>query len=238
MAKNAIGTRTVIQGRRPIDVRIGCLGRIERIRCSRIIFAALFLAVLGAASARCEEPAALVEEVSPDVPGLSAFDYLSVNRQLDLGASGQVTLGYLAGCTQETIRGGHVTVGAAGSAVVGGQLSRRTVRCPPAVRPAAADSSQSGAMVFRAPPSAQTIGAIYPLITLPTPGRVVITATDGAEAPLIIEADGRVVDLVALGHALRPKRTYRIEYAGRSATVRVAPDASGSVPLLTRLIRF
>jgi hypothetical protein len=117
-------------------------------------------------------------------------------------------------------------------------LSRRTVRCPPAVRPAAADSSQSGAMVFRAPPGAQTIGAIYPLITLPAPGRVVITATDGAEAPLIIEADGRVVDLVALGHALRPKRTYRIEYAGRSATVRVAPDASGSVPLLTRLIRF
>jgi hypothetical protein len=238
MAKNAIGTRTVIQGRRPIDVRIGCLGRIERIRCSRIIFAALFLAVLGAASARCEEPAALVEEVSPDVPGLSAFDYLSVNRQLDLGASGQVTLGYLAGCTQETIRGGHVTVGAAGSAVVGGQLSRRTVRCPPAVRPAAADSSQSGAMVFRAPPSAQTIGAIYPLITLPTPGRVVITATDGAEAPLIIDADGRTVDLAALGHALRPKRTYKIEYAGRSAIVRVAPDASGSVPLLTRLIRF
>jgi hypothetical protein len=220
MAKNAIGTRTVIQGRRPIDVRIGCLGRIERIRCSRIIFAALFLAVLGAASARCEEPAALVEEVSPDVPGLSAFDYLSVNRQLDLGASG------------------HVTVGAAGSAVVGGQLSRRTVRCPPAVRPAAADSSQSGAMVFRAPPSAQTIGAIYPLITLPTPGRVVITATDGAEAPLIIDADGRTVDLAALGHALRPKRTYKIEYAGRSAIVRVAPDASGSVPLLTRLIRF
>jgi hypothetical protein len=238
MAKNAIGTRTVIQGRRPIDVRIGCLGRIERIRCSRIIFAALFLAVLGAASARCEEPAALVEEVSPDVPGLSAFDYLSVNRQLDLGASGQVTLGYLAACTQETIRGGHVTVGAAGSAVVGGQLSRRTVRCPPAVRPAAADSSQSGAMVFRAPPGAQIIGAIYPLITLPAPGRVVITATDGAEAPLIIEADGRIVDLAGLGHALRPKRTYRIEYAGRSAIVRVAPDASGSVPLLTRLIRF
>jgi hypothetical protein len=93
-------------------------------------------------------------------------------------------------------------------------------------------------MVFRAPPSAQTIGAIYPLITLPTPGRVVITATDGAEAPLIIDADGRTVDLAALGHALRPKRTYKIEYAGRSAIVRVAPDASGSVPLLTRLIRF
>jgi hypothetical protein len=208
------------------------------IGCCRIVTTTLFVAILGTGAARSEEPAALVEEVSPDVPGLSAFDYLSVNRQLDLGASGQVTLGYLAACTQETIRGGHVTVGAAGSAVVGGQLSRRTVRCPPAVRPAAADSSQSGAMVFRAPPSAQTIGAIYPLITLPTPGRVVITATDGAEAPLIIDADGRTVDLAALGHALQPKRTYKIEYAGRSAIVRVAPDASGSVPLLTRLIRF
>ena len=62
-------------------------------------------------------------------------------------------------------------------------------------------------MVLRAPPGAQTIGAIYPLITLPVPGRVVITVTDGAEAPLIIEADGRIVDLVALGHALRPPRT-------------------------------
>ena len=61
---------------------------------------------------------------------------------------------------------------------------------------------------------------------------------DGAEAPLTIDADGRTVDLAALGHALRPKRTYKIEHAGRSAIVRVAPDASGSVPLLTRLIRF
>jgi hypothetical protein len=238
MAKNAIGTRTVIQGRRPIDVRIGCLGRIERIRCCRIIFATLFLAVLGAGSARCEEPAALVEEISPDVPGLSAFDYLTADSHFDLGASGQITLGYLAACTQETIRGGHVTVGAAGSTVVGGQLSRRKVRCPAAVRPAAADSSQSGAMVFRAPLGAPTIGAIYPLITLTAPGRVVITATDGAEAPLIIDADGRVVDLAAQGHALRPNRTYRIEYAGRSAIVRVAPDAIADAPLLTRLIRF
>ena len=112
---------------------------------------------------------ALVEEISPDVPGLSAFDYLTADSNFDLGASGQITLGYLAACTQETIRGGHVTVGAAGSTVVGGQLSRRKVRCPAAVRPAAADSSQSGAMVFRAPLGAPTIGAIYPLITLTHP---------------------------------------------------------------------
>ena len=206
------------------------------IRYFRIVSAILFFAVFGSALARSAEPVALVEEVSSDVPSLSAFDYLSTGNQFDLGANGKLTLAYLGACIEEAIYGGQVIIGAEHSTVVGGLLLRKKVVCPLTVQPGAEDSSQSGSMVFRAQPRA--IGSIYPLIVLPAPGQVVITATDGKEAPMIIHPQGLVIDLALEGRALQPNRTYNIEYAGRSVTVQAAPLSGADTPLLARLIRF
>jgi len=206
------------------------------IRHIRIVSATLFIGFCASGVARSEEPVALVEEVSSDVASPSAFDYLSTGNQFDLGANGKLTLAYLGACIEEAIYGGHVIIGAEHSTVVSGLLLRKKVVCPLTVQPSAEDSSQSGSMVFRAQPRA--IGGIYPLIVLPAPGQVVITATDGKEAPMIIHPQGLVVDLALEGRALQPDRTYNIEYAGRSVTVQAAPLTGANTPLLARLIRF
>src|ERR1700678_2089596 len=72
----------------------------------RMFLIAIFFASLNIGLARCEEPVALVEEVSPNIHGVSAYDYVSVGSQIDLGTEGRITLGYLAACAEETIQGG------------------------------------------------------------------------------------------------------------------------------------
>lgn len=124
------------------------------------------------------------------------------------------------------------------STVLGGRLFRKKVTCPLAAQPAAEDSSQSGSMVFRGEGELQTIGTIYPLIVLPAPGQVAIRTPDGKEPPLIINTRGLVIDLAAQGRAFRPDRQYKIEYAGRSITVHVAPDATAEARPMARLILF
>ena len=126
-----------------------------------------------------------MEEVSPNVTGVLPFTYLMIGTQINLGSDGQVALAYLAACTEEVIKGGHVSVGVEGSLVDGGHLKRQKVTCPPIVQPAPAESSQSSTMVFRAP--VQMVGSKYLFITLPAAGRVTITAEDGAEEPLVLD---------------------------------------------------
>jgi hypothetical protein len=203
----------------------------------RIWAAAAFLAGLCSTPAWCDEPAALVEEISPDVQGVSPYDYVSVGSEIDLGTKGRITLGYLAGCVEEMVEGGRLTVGNKGSIVTGGHLSRQAVPCPTPVRPTAAESGQSGAMVFRAPPVV-SISATYPIITVPAPGRVIIKPITGHEDPISLEADGHVIDLASKGLRLRLNGAYRIEYAGRQVVVRVTTKATDSAPLFARLIRF
>ena len=203
----------------------------------RIVLAVIFLAGLCINAAWCEELAALVEEISSDVQGVLPYDYVSAGREIDLGTKGRITLGYLTACVEETVQGGRLTVGNKGSVVAGGHLSRQAVPCPAPIRPSAAESSQSGAMVFRAPPVV-SINVTYPIITVPTPGRVVIKSITGHEEPIYLESDGHVVDLANKGPPLRLNTTYLIEYAGRQLVVRVTAKATESAPVFARLIRF
>jgi hypothetical protein len=198
---------------------------------------AIFFASLNIGLARCEEPVALVEEVSPNIHGVSAYDYVSAGSQIDLGTEGRITLGYLAACAEETIQGGRLTVGNSGSTVAGGHLARQLVPCPVAIRPTPTESSQSGAMVFRAPPVVP-IHTIYPIITLPTPGRVVIKSVSGNAEQIELKTENRVIDLADKGTPLRSSTTYRIEYAGRQIVVRVIATGTALGPIFERLIRF
>jgi hypothetical protein len=205
--------------------------------CIRMFLVAIFFASLNIGWARSEEPAALIEEVSPDIHSVSIYDYVSVGSQIDLGTDGRITLGYLAACAEETIQGGRLTVGNKGSAVAGGHLDRQLVPCPVPIRPTPTESSQSGAMVFRAPPVVP-LRTIYPIITLPAPGRVVIKTVSGNAEQIDLETEGRVIDLAGKGPPLRLSTTYRIEYAGRQIVVRVMATATALGPVFARLIRF
>ena len=203
----------------------------------RTILAGILLVSLDARMAQCGEPVALVEEISPGVKGILAFDYVFDGDKIELGAEGRITLGYLAACAEENIQGGRVTVGGRGSIVAGGTLSRRPVPCPIPVRPTAVESSQSGAMVFRAPPVVP-IGGTYPLIIVPAPGRVIIKPVSGHDEAIFFDVDGHFIDLASRKHALRINTAYRIEYADRQIIVRVSSNASDSASVFAQLIRF
>ena len=81
-------------------------------KTARVLAAGLLASVAAsAASAQSAVPAALVEDVSAGVTGVEAFDYVSAGKQIQLGGSGKLVLGYLNSCQEETIVGGTVTVG-------------------------------------------------------------------------------------------------------------------------------
>ena len=112
------------------------------------------LAGLAAGPARAQEPAALVEDVTSKSAGVEFMDYVVPGRVLKLAAADQLVLGYLRSCWRETITGGTVTIGLEQSEVAGGTVRRQKVQCDGGrMRLTQAQAQQSGAMVFRAPPT-------------------------------------------------------------------------------------
>src|SRR6201997_1678556 len=84
-------------------------------------------ALISAASA--QSPAAVVEEVQGNVPGVQFMDYVDPGQVIRLGAHDRIVLGYLKSCWRETISGGTVTVGPEQSEVAGGEVARAKVAC-------------------------------------------------------------------------------------------------------------
>jgi hypothetical protein len=216
--------------------------------------AAVVLASLAAhgAWAQSAAPAALVEDVSAGVMGVEAFDYAPVGKQIQLGSTGKLVLGYLASCIEESIVGGAVTVGSDQSTVAGGAVQRKTVPC--AGKPmqlTAEQSGKSGGLVFRKPPSTNTatapapamdrprlISSAGPVISLPKPGRLTIARVDEKAAPVALDLPARPVDLAKRGVRLTPGGTYRASYGADAVLFEIDPKSTGEASPLARLIRF
>jgi len=218
--------------------------------------AAVALASLAAhgAWAQSAAPAALVEDVSTGVTGVEAFDYVSAGRQIQLGGSGKLVLGYLNSCQEETIVGGIVTVGADQSAVAGGSVGRKTVAC--AGKPmqlTAEQSGTSGGLVFRKPPPKnaaatapvtpaadrpRVISSVGPVISVPAAGRVTIARVDGKAAAIVLDLSAKPVDLGKRGVHLTPGGTYRASYGSSSVVFEISAQSTGDTSPLARLIRF
>jgi hypothetical protein len=195
-------------------------------------------------------PTALVEDVSAGVKGVEAFDYVSAGKQIQLGSAGTLVLGYLESCSEETITGGIVTVGADQSTVAGGSVQRKTVAC--AGKPmqlTAQQSGTSGGLVFRKPPSAKTatapasdqpriIPAAGPVVSVPKPGRVTITRVDSKGPPIILDLPAKPVDLGKRGVRLMLGGTYQANYGSSSVVFQIDAQSTSDASALARLIRF
>jgi hypothetical protein len=206
-------------------------------------------------AASAQSPAAVVEELTDNVPGVAFMDYVDPGQVIRLGAHDRIVLGYLKSCWRETITGGTVTVGAEQSEVAGGEVARAKVACEGGKMMLSAElAGKSGAMVFRQAPKPQPVALLHPEFTLyglspvfevRPPGKLVIERLDqrGERHELAIaEQDlmrGAFFDCAKAGLALAPGGIYRAKFADRELVFKIDPDAKpGDAPLLGRLARL
>lgn len=220
----------------------------------------LFVALIGSAllivpaAAQVSAPAAIVEEVKGDVPGVEFMDYVLPGKVIKLGAKGEIVLNYLNSCVRETIKGGVVVVGTEQSKVSLADIQSAKVDCV-GPKPLLSDSeaSQSAATAFRSiavtkgNPAAQVIAvySVAPLFDVAGKGRLVIERKDvaGERQDIAVErkalAKGRFIDLGKAGKPLAPGGLYAASFGGRHIVFKVDATArSGEGPVIGRLLRF
>ena len=208
---------------------------------SRLSMGVMAVAVgLNAASAG--EPVAIVENISAGPGGPAFMDYLEEGRVIDLGPGGTITLGYLASCWLETIRGGRIVVGREQSTVENGEVRRERVDCDGgAIELSVDEADKSGVMVFRRPPKRRlTLYGASPVVLLSgTGGSVTIERLDKAGAQLTLIVEGRFVDLAESGTTLVPGGIYRATVGDVALEFQIDPLAMpGPSPVVGRLLRF
>jgi hypothetical protein len=206
-------------------------------------------------TASAQSPAAVVEELAGNVPGVAFMDYVDPGQVIRLGAHDRIVLGYLKSCWRETITGGTVTVGPDQSEVAGGEVVRVKVACDGGKMMLSAElAGKSGAMVFRQAPKPQPVALLHPEFTLyglspvfelRPPGKLVLERLDqrGERHELAVTGQelmrGAFFDCAKAGIALAPGGIYRAKFADREIVFKIDPDAKpGDVPLLGRLARL
>jgi hypothetical protein len=206
-------------------------------------------------TASAQSPAAVVEELAGNVPGVAFMDYVDPGQVIRLGAHDRIVLGYLKSCWRETITGGTVTVGADQSEVAGGEVARAKVACDGGKMMLSAElAGKSGAMVFRQAPKPQPVALLHPEFTLyglspvfelRPPGKLVLERLDqrGERHELDVTGQelmrGAFFDCAKAGVALAPGGIYRAKFADREIVFKIDPDAKpGDVALLGRLARL
>jgi hypothetical protein len=200
-------------------------------------------------------PAAVVEDLAGNVPGVQFMDYVEPGQVIRLGAHDRIVLGYLESCWRETISGGTVTVGNEQSEVTGGEVARVKVACEGGKMMLSAElAGKSGAMVFRQAPEPQavapqhpefTLYGLSPVFELRPPGKLVIERLDqpserhelAVTEPQLVR--GAFFDCAKAGVALAPGGIYRAKFADQAIVFKIDPDAkAGEAPLVGRLARL
>jgi len=207
------------------------------------------------ASASAQSPAAVVEDLAGNVPGVQFMDYVEPGQVIRLGAHDRIVLGYLKSCWRETISGGTVTVGNEQSEVAGGEVVRAKVACEGGKMMLSAElAGKSGAMVFRQAPKPQavalqhpefTLYGLSPVFELRPPGKLVIERLDqpGERHEVAVTEQqlvrGAFFDCAKAGVALAPGGIYRAKFADQTVVFKIDPDAkAGDAPLVGRLARL
>jgi hypothetical protein len=217
----------------------------------RIVLILAAGAILGfAAGASAQAPVAVVEDVTGGTAGVEFMDYLSPGKVIRLGPGDQLVLGYMKSCWRESIKGGVVTVGTEQSKVEAGSVDRARIKCNGGhMQLSAEQADKSGALSFRTAPKPQasqrTIHGLAPIVEVRGGGRLQIERVDQPgerhefEVPAAKLLRGAFFDLAEAGVSLQPGGQYRVRFASRETTFRVAPDAqAGAVPIIARLVRL
>lgn len=196
----------------------------------------------GLNGANAGEPVAIVEALTAEGIGLRFMDYVEEGRVIELGPGATITLGYLASCRQEQIRGGRIVVGREQSRVENGEVRRQRVDCDGgALKLSAAEADKSGVMVFRRPPKRRlTLYGASPVVLLSRAGgSVTIERLDKTGARLTLTVEGRFVDLAESGTTLVPGGIYRATVGEVALEFQIDSLATpGPGPVVGRLLRF
>ncbi len=222
--------------------------------CSRITavrglggLAALMI-MMSVAGAGASEPVAIVEDISRDRDDLQFMDLLERGRSFELSRDETVTLGYLASCARETIRGGRVLIGAEQSRVFGGAIERDTVRCDNRSHQLAeAQSQEVGASIFRnafdrpvvpgqsaddatPPRNFRRLYAPQPLVKLRSASvaRITVRRLDRPAEPIRLWVRDGVVDFRVRDVTLAVGGLYRVEAGSASVVFRILPAQRGA----------
>ena len=211
-----------------------------------------FLTAAVFATSVSAEPAAIVEEIEASGSSLGFMDYVEPGEVVNLGSGGRLVLGYFAGCVQETITGGKVTIGKTGSTVEGGRVQTQKVDCDSGqVELTDRQSNSSGVVAFRGGPGAAskkvkpqlTLHGLSPIVRTGLPGILTITRVDSAAPPIEVAVTTGAVDLSIQQIVLAPGAVYRAELtaAQGNRSVVFETDAlalAGAVPAVSRLLRL
>ena len=213
------------------------------------------LAILAAgifAGTAVAEPSAIVEDIETEGASLGFMDYVEPGEVVNLGSDGRLILGYFAGCVQETITGGKVTVGKTGSTVEGGSIETLKVDCDSGqVELTDRQSNSSGVVAFRgggsaAPKQAKpqlTLHGLSPIVQIGSPGTLTITRIDSAAPPIEMIVTAGAVDLYKRQIVLAAGAIYRAELTAAQSVSSVVfeTDAfaeAGALPAVSRLLRL
>lgn len=203
-----------------------------------------------AAGSRAGEPVAIVEDIAAKGAGLGMMDYVEEGRVIELDQGGTITLGYLASCWLETIRGGSVIVGRERSQVVNGELRRERVDCDGgAIELSEAEAKESGVMVFRKavtrdddalPRPRLILFGTSPVIRLTqATGTVIIERLDKPGDRHVVAVKGRFADLAGSGPALVPGGLYQATAGDATLVFKIDPFAeAGRGPVIGRLLQL
>lgn len=221
----------------------------------RIALAALVLVTL-TARGLAAPPVAVVEDITGNPTGVQAFDYLTPGKIIKLGARDTIILGYMKSCQRETIAGGTVTVGAEQSEVRGGTVSRERISCDGGkMELTVANSSKSGAMVYRGqpgggPPSPLSLRpqfvlfGLSPVVELKAGTPLVIERADRPGERYELTPQGRkmrgkLYDFADDNLALARAGVYRATMGSVRVLFQVDLNAQpGRAPLAGRLLRL
>ena len=208
---------------------------------ARLGLAAIAVAV-GLDAASAGEPVAIVEDVAAVGADLRFMDYVEEGRVIELGADGTITLGYLASCWLEEIRGGRVVVGRTESAVENGEVRRERVLCDGGpIQLSAAEADKSGVTVFRRPAGDRlTLYGTSPVIQLAgAGGPVVIERFDQPGERHTLSVPGGYLDLSDTGTELTRGGVYRATAGNVELIFAINRFAeAGRAPVIGRLLRF
>ncbi len=221
----------------------------------RILLVAAVGSVVVLSAAAAQTPAAIVEDIKGNVPGVEFMDYVQPGKIIKLGASGSIVLSYLASCVRETIRGGVVVIGTEESKVSLADINSEKVDCDGRRNQLSdREAVQSAATTFRSMASSaksqpaekpMTIYGLSPVFETTQPGQLVIERIDRAGSRDEVTLDsktlvkGRFYDMAKAGKSLQPGALYAASLGGRKVAFKVdAMARPGAAPIVGRLIKL
>ena len=221
----------------------------------RMALPALALSAAFVATSAAAGPAAMVEDVTGNPPGVMPLDYLAAGQVIHLAASDRLVLDYFHSCVREIIAAGTVTVGTDQSEVQSGKVSRGKVACDGGqLQLSTAQAEASAVVVFRGtsssdskklPPPSHTLYGSSPLIELAGGGHLVIERLDKPEAPIALDLTAanmvrdRFYDCARHGVTLAPGGLYKAEVQERVVVFALSAAAEpGATAPVGRLLKL